>query len=305
MRKSKPRKQKRSSSDFIFDTVTFIILTLVFVITAYPLYFILISSISNPTAVAAGDVVFLPIGFTFDGYLEILEHKEVLRGFINSIIITVVGTSINLFLTLPTGYALSRPDFFYRKFVTYFYIITMFVNGGMIPTYLVVQQTGLIDTIWALIIPGAVSVFNMFVARTFFKTNIPKELLEAGLLDGCTNFKFFIKVALPLSGSLMAVLALYYGVGHWNAYFNSLLYITTPKKFPLQLVLRNILIDNSLNQSMSAMDQASIEAIEKRRELVELMKYSLIVFSSIPVMLVFPFIQKHFVKGVMIGSVKG
>lgn len=299
------RTIKASTSNAIFDVVSFTVLTLVLIIMAYPLYFIIISSISNPIAVTSGQVRFLPVGFTLDGYNEVFKHSEVIRGFINSLIITFIGTSINLLITLPTGYALSRPDFFYRKFVTFFYLITMFVSGGMIPTFLVVKQTGLYNTIWALVIPGAISVYNMFVCRTFFKTNIPRELLDAGLLDGCGNVRFFTKIALPLSSALIAIMVLYYGVGHWNSYFGALMYITDQKKFPLQLVLRNILIVNSLQQSGSIVDRQTLEAMEKRRAIVDLMKYSLIILSSIPVMVLYPFIQKHFVKGVMVGSVKG
>lgn len=293
------------TSNRIFDAVSFILMTLVLLITGYPLYFIIISSISDPLQVAAGKVYLYPLGFTLDGYAEVFRHQEVVRGFLNSLLITFVGTSINLFVTLPTGFALSRPKFFYKKFVTFFYLITMFVSGGIIPTYLIVRETGLLDTIWALVIPGSLSVYNMFVARTFFKTNISMEIQEAAMLDGCNDFRFFTRIALPLSGSLIAILALYYGVAHWNSYFSSLLYIITPEKFPLQLVLRNILIDNSMQQTSSIMDRATLEAMERRRAVVELMKYSLIILSSLPVMVIYPLVQKHFVKGVMLGSVKG
>lgn len=293
---------RRSTGDRIYDIVTILFLTIILLIVAYPLYFIIISSVSSPSAVAGGEVIWYPIGFTLDGYGEVFQHDDVLRSFGNSIIYTVVGTVINLAVTLPCAYALSRDDLKGRNGFTIFFMITMFVSGGMIPTYLVVQGCGFINTIWALVVPGAISIYNMIVARTFFKSNLPGELLEAAKLDGCGNTRFFFMIALPLSSAIIAILTLYYGVGHWNAYFNSLLYITESKKFPLQLVLRSILLENSVSQTTTP--EAIAEA-QRKRDLAELMKYSLIIVSSIPVMILYPFIQKHFVKGVMIGSVKG
>lgn len=295
----------RARSDKIFDTVIFIILTFLFILVAYPLYFIIISSISSPSAVAGGEVVWRPMGFTLDGYKAVFNEKSVMVGFANSLLYTFVGTLINLAVTLPTGYALSRDDFYGKKAVTIFYIVTMFVSGGLIPTYLVVQKCGFIDSMWALVIPGAISVYNMIVARTFFKTNIPNELLEAAKLDGCGNTRFFFHVALPLSGAITAILVLYYGIGHWNSYFSALIYITTPKKFTLQLVLRTILVQNVMQLQQSGSSPELLKEIERKRQVAELMKYSLIIVSSIPVMILYPFVQKHFVKGVMIGSVKG
>ena len=302
---SKHHALKRTRGDVIYDTVIFIILTFIFFIVAYPLYFVIISSISDPIEVSAGKVVLAPVGFTLDGYKEVFKTKTVVRGFINSLIITVLGTSINLLVTIPTSYALSRPDFVLKKPITLFYILTMFVGGGMMPTYVIVRDTGLLDTWWALILPGCLGVYNMIVARTFFKTNIPLELMEAAKLDGCGNTKFFIYVVLPLSGAITAILCLYYGVGHWNSYFSALIYIQKRELWPLQLELRNILVLNTNVQTKQVMTEA--ELLEKRRldALKEMMKYSLIIISSIPVLIIYPFVQKHFVKGVMIGSVKG
>lgn len=297
---------KGSRGDKIFDGVVFIILTLICFIVAYPLYFIVISSISDPTAVAGGKVAFFPVGLTFKGYSEVFSNSSVLRGFANSIFYTVVGVFINLCVTIPTAYALSRSDFHGNKFVTIFYLVTMFVSGGMMPTYLVVKGSGLLDTMWALIIPGAVGVYNMIVARTFFKTNLPEELVEAAKLDGCTITRFFFSIALPLSSSIIAILVLYYGVGHWNSYFSALLYLSDSAKFPLQLVLRSILVLNESQLEIGAAATAQqLAAIEEKRQVVALMKYSLIIVSSIPVLALYPIVQKHFVKGVMIGSVKG
>ncbi len=299
------KKIRRSREDVIFDAVLFIILTLIFIIVAYPLYFIIISSVSDPKAVAGGKVIFYPIGLNLKGYAEVFKDSRIIRSFLNSLFYTFCGTMLNLAVTLPTAYALSRKKFFLKKPVTIFYMITMFLSGGMIPTYLVVQKTGLLDTMWSLIIPGALSVYNMIVARTFFQQNISEELYEAAELDGCGHGKFFFSVALPLSGAITAIMVLYYGVGHWNAYFNALLYMQTESKFPLQLILRSILVQNEAQQNQQAVNAAARAALEESRQLAELMKYSLIIISSIPVLVIYPFIQKHFVKGVMIGSLKG
>ena len=296
----------RCRSDVIYDVFLFVVLTLIFLIVAYPLYFVIISSFSDPIAVAGGKVTFYPIGFTLDGYKEVFKTETVMRGFVNSVIYTVVGVVINLVVTLPTSYALSRKDFPLRKPITYFYMVTMFIGGGMIPTYLVIVKTGLINTMWSLVIPGAISVYNMIVARTFFLTNIPQELMEAAKLDGCGNTKFFFYVCLPLSGAITAILVLYYGQGHWNSYFNALMYISDRKKWPLQLELRNILILNSEALQEKGIQSEEMRAEKERLEaLANMMKYSLIIISSIPMLVIYPFIQKYFVKGVMIGAVKG
>ncbi len=299
------RGNKRSKEDIIFDLVVFLILTVILLVVAYPLYFVIISSFSSPSAVAGGEVLWFPVGFTLEGYMAVFKERTVMRSFVNSVIYTFVGTGINLIVTLPAAYSLSRDDLRGRKYFMFFFMLTMFISGGLIPTFLVVQSLGFIDTIWAITIPGAISVYNMIVARTFFKNNIPTELLEAAKLDGCGNTRFFFSIALPLSNAIIAILVLYYGVGHWNAYFSSLLYLTTPEKFPLQLVLRTLLIQNSMQQAMNSQNAETVAEMQRMRQVVELMKYSLIIISSIPVLLLYPFIQKHFVKGVMIGSVKG
>jgi len=222
-----------------------------------------------------------------------------------SLLYTVCGVSVNLLVTLPTGYALSRKDFALKKFVTFFYMLTMFIGGGMMPTYLIVKQTGLLNSMWALIIPGAMGVYNMIVAKTFFSTNIPLELMEAAKLDGCGNTRFFFHIVLPLSGAITAILVLYYGQGHWNSYFSALLYINDREKWPLQLELRNILLLNTNTMTKEFITEEMRKEQARREALANMMKYSLIIISSIPMLIVYPFVQKHFVKGVMIGSVKG
>lgn len=301
----KTKPVKRCREDVIFDTVIFIILTLILFIVAYPLYWVIISSFSDPTAVSAGKVLLRPMGFTLKGYAEVFKNSQVMRGFFNSIVITFVGVCVNLAVTLPTAYALSRDNFSGKKPITIFYMITMFFGGGMIPTYLVVKNMQLLNTIWALVLPGCLSVYNMIVARTFFKSNISEELYEAGEIDGCTQSRFFFQIALPLSKAIIAIMVLYYGVGHWNSYFSALLYISDQDKYPLQLVLRNILITNQTALSQTATTAAARAALQEQQQLIDVMKYSLIIISSVPVLIMYPLVQKHFVKGVMIGSVKG
>ncbi|GMQ56571.1 carbohydrate ABC transporter permease [Vallitalea sediminicola] len=298
-------RKKRSKQDKIYDGIIFVILTIIFAIVAYPLYFIIISSISNPEAVSSGKVFLIPVGFTLNGYVEVFKNSQVVTGFINSLFYTFCGVLLNLALTLPTAYALSRNRFGGKKFVTLFYVITMFVSGGMIPTYLVVKNLHILDSMFALILPGALGVYNMIVARTFFKMNISEELYDAAAIDGCGETKFFFKIALPLSKAIIAIMVLYYGVGHWNSYFSALLYMKTESRFPLQLVLRSILVQNQSHLSQTVTTVAQQEALEQRRQLMELMKYSLIIVSSLPVLILYPLVQKHFVKGVMIGSIKG
>lgn len=298
-------KIKRCKEDVIFDTVIFIILTVLLLIVAYPLWWVIISSVSDPKAVSGGQVIWHPIGFTLKGYVEVFKDDSIVRSFLNSVLYTVCGVLVNLAVTLPTAYALSRDKFSGKKAITIFYVITMFFSGGLIPTYLVVQNLHLLDTMWALILPGCLSVYNMIVARTFFKTNISEELYEAAEIDGCTQGRFFFQIALPLSGAITAIMVLYYGVGHWNSYFSGLIYLSDPNKYPLQLVLRSILITNESALQQAATTAEARAALNEKKELIEVMKYSLIIISSIPVLVLYPFIQRHFVKGVMIGSVKG
>jgi putative aldouronate transport system permease protein len=299
------KKSKRCREDVIFDAVTFLVLSLILIIVAYPLYWVVISSISSPSAVSSGEVLWKPMGFTLKGYKEVFRNSSVMRGFVNSVFYTVCGVLVNLAVTLPTAYALSRNAFGGKKPITIFYMITMFFGGGLIPTYLVVKNLHLLNTMWALILPGCLSVYNMIVARTFFKSNISEELYEAAEIDGCSQGKFFFRIALPLSKAIIAILVLYYGVGHWNSYFSALVYISDKDYYPLQLVLRNILITNETALSQTATTQAARDALREKQQIIDVMKYSLIIISSIPVLVMYPFIQKHFVKGVMIGSVKG
>ena len=262
----------RSRGDVIFDGISLVVLTVIFLLVAYPLYFVIISSFSDPIAVAGGKVVLAPIGFTLDGYKEVFGTNTVMRSFANSLLYTFVGVCINLMVTLPTSYAKSRPDFVLRKPVLVFYLITMFIGGGMIPTFLVVRDTGLLNTMWALVIPGALGTFNMIVARTFYTTNIPLELMEAAKLDGCGNTRFFFNIVLPLSGAITAIMVLYYGVGHWNSYFSALIYISDRDKWPLQMELRNILLLNAINAQVNRVLTAEQLREKERLEALAEMK---------------------------------
>ena len=298
-----PRHLKRTRQDVVYDTIIFIILTFILLIVAYPLYFVIISSFSDPVAVAGGKVVFYPIGFTLDGYKEVFKTKTVVRGFANSLLYSAVGVGVNLAVTLPTAYAMSRKDFLLRKPITIFYMVTMFIGGGMMPTYLVIRDTGLLNTMWALILPGALGVYNMIVARTFFTTNIPQELMEAAKLDGCGNTRFFIYVVIPLSGAITAILFLYYGVGHWNSYFSALLYIKDASRQPIQMILRSIVFTTNAMCSTFGSDanvmltNGSVNPLN--------VQYACLVATIAPLLLIYPFIQKYFEQGMQVGAVKG
>lgn len=293
--------QKLIKSNRLFDIMNYLLLGSLAIAILYPLYFVIIASVSNPNLVNTGQVRFFPKGFTLEGYKLILGRSDIWLSYGNTILYTVCGTALGTASTMLIAYVLSRKDFKGSKFLMVFLMITMYFGGGLVPTYLVVSNLHLLNTRWIMILMSSVSVFNIIMARTFLQSSIPQELFEAAVIDGCTDFNFFVKVVLPLSKSILAVLALYYGVAHWNDYFNGLIYITDADLQPLQLVLRSILIENSI----TAQDLGSVEDIMRRQELVEILKYGLIIVSTIPVLMVYPFIQKYFNQGVMIGSVKG
>ena len=298
--KAKANRIGKTRADWAFDILNYVFLTLCLLIVAYPLYFIVIASVSDPVDVYAGKVFLLPHKVTMEGYARILDYKSFFTGYRNTLVYTCVGTLINVAITVPAAYALSRKDLAGRNLVMMMVTFTMIFSGGMIPTYLLVLDLGLYDTMWALILPGAVSAWNLIVARTFFQQTIPSELLEAAQLDGATNLQFFLQVVLPLSKSILAVLTLFYAVSHWNSYFNALIYMKTADKYPLQLVLRNILFENSMGDMV---EDASTLAAQQR--LGDLIKYGVIIASSLPLLILYPFLQRYFIQGVMIGAVKG
>ncbi len=293
---------KQSRADRWFDVFNYVAVISFTLLVLYPLYVVVISSVSDPTAVALGRVALLPQGFTLEGYRAVFEDGQVWRGYLNSFFYTFFGTSLNVVCTVLAGYALSRKDLVGGTAIMLFLIFTMYFEGGLIPTFLLVRSLGLYGSRLVLIVLDAVWVYLIIIARTYYRSTIPDELREASVVDGCTNVQFFWYVVLPLSAALTAVLALFYGVAHWNQYFKALIYLRSDDKWPLQLVLHQILV----LQNMIANDpNASHEALDAAFGRAELVKYSLIIVASVPMMALYPFVQRYFVKGVMIGSVKG
>lgn len=297
------KKRTRIRDDVGFNIVNYTILTVILLIVAYPLIYIVSASFSSTTAVMANRVWLWPVEPSLKGYEAVFNNKDILTGFGNSIFYTLAGTFVNLVVTLAAAYPLSRRDLRPRNFIMLVFSFTMFFAGGMIPSYLLVSNLGMLNTRWSVILPGALNVYNMIIARQFFASNIPTELLEASQLDGCSDFQFIFRVVVPLSGAIVAVLGLFFAVGHWNAYFSALLYIGDRKKYPLQVFLREILIQNTIDASMTG--SVSLEDEVVKQGLEDLLKYSLIIVASVPVLIIYPFVQKYFVKGVMIGSIKG
>ncbi len=296
---------KNSLADRIFQSCVYLFLIMALVIVLYPLIYIISASISDPQTVNSGEMLLLPKGITFEGYKTIFENQSIWRGYANTIFYTALGTSINLIVTIPCAYALSRDDFAGKKFFTKFMLVTMFLSGGLIPTYLIVKNLGMINTIWAMVIPNAASVYNIVVTRTFFQSTIPRELEEAATIDGCSDFKMFIKVILPISLPIIAVMALFYGVGHWNSYFNALIYLSDRAMYPLQMVLREILVLQDLASNATGMNSSMAEFMYSKQQLVQVIQYGVMIVSTLPVIVVYPFLQKYFVKGMMVGSIKG
>lgn len=293
---------KQTMQDKVFDVVNYSGLLLLLFLVIYPLYFIIIASFSSPDAVSGGEVLWRPIGFSLEGYKRIFEYKDIWLGYKNSIIYTVVGTLVNLLFTIPAAFAISRKELVGRKIIMALFTFTMFFGGGLIPTYLLIDSLGINNTMWALILPGAVSVYNLIVSKAFFNQSIPEEIFEAATVDGCSYFKYFMSIALPLSKPIIAVMILINAVGHWNSYFGALIYLTDRDKYPLQVILREILIQQQVVANGGIVDP---EAVERQRQLSELIKYGVIIVSTLPVLILYPFIQKYFVQGMMIGSVKG
>ena len=292
---------KTSKQDTLFYAVIYAVILLILIILLWPLIFIVSSSLSSKEAVMAGRVFLLPVNFSLEGYKAVFQTNEVLIGFRNTVLYTLFGTMLNVALTLIAAYPLSRKDLPYRRMWSFIFTFTMIFSGGMIPTYIVVNKLGLMNSPLAMILPTAMSVYNLMIARTFMENSIPGELLEATRVDGCDDIGYFWKILLPLSKPVIAVITLYYAVAHWNSYFNAFLYITDSKLYPLQLVLRNILLANQIDTAMTT----DFDTMTSKQGLADVLKYSLIVVSTLPVMIMYPFVQKHFTKGVMIGAVKG
>jgi putative aldouronate transport system permease protein len=292
---------RETAGDRIFNAANYTVLCLFFIIVVYPLVYIVSASFSSTDAVITGKVWLWPVDPGFKGYEAVFSNKSIWTGFGNSLFYTVFGTAVNVILTLMAAYPLARKDFIGRNLIMFVFVFTIMFSGGLIPNYMLVKDLGLLDTRWALIIPSAINVFNVIITRTYFQTNIPNEMLEAAQVDGSSDWNFLTRIVLPLSGPIIAVISLFYAVSHWNAFFSALLYLKDRDLYPLQLVLRSILIQNQIDPSM-VMNEEDLVA---RQGLADLLKYALIVVASVPVLILYPFVQKHFVKGVMIGSIKG
>jgi len=298
--KKKQRHIKNTRKDKVFDIVNYGLAGLFLLIIIYPLWFIVIASFSDPSAVSGGRVWLWPQGVTLDGYRAVLEHERIWVGYRNTIWYTFTGTLIGLAVNIPAAYVLSRKDLVFRKFLTWMFLIVMFFSGGLIPTYLTIRDLGLLNHWLVLVLPFSVSIFHVVVARTFFQTSLPSDLWDAASIDGCGNLRFFFTIAVPLSKAIIAVIALWTAVHHWNSYFNALIYITDVNLQPLQLILRQILVGNELMMQQST-GEAAIIAIRR----ATIMRYSSIIVSTVPIMCFYPFIQKYFNQGVMIGAIKG
>lgn len=285
---------------FYFTNDLFLFMMLLIII--YPLIYVVSASFSSPNAVVTGRVWLFPVDFSLAGYKAVFANNSIMTGYANTIFYTLVGTLISVVLTIAAAYPLARRDFKPRNAIMMIFAFTMFFSGGIIPTYILVKDLGMIDTRWALLLPQAMSVFNVIITRTFFQST-PTELLEASQIDGCSDMRYLLSVLLPLSKPIIAVLALFYSVSIWNSYFDALLYINKESLRPLTLVLRDILVANSIDMSM--MQNVDIDTLSAKMGLSELLKYSLIIVSSVPMLVIYPFIQHYFVKGVMIGAIKG
>lgn len=296
-RQSRIRCSKHPT-DILIDIVMYLVIAFAVIITVYPVYFVVIASFSDPTAVSNGEVLLLPKGITTLGYSKIFEDSRIWTGYKNTVIYTILGTLFSLICTIPAAYSLSRKELPFKGIIMFFFTFTMFFGGGLIPTYFLMQDLHLVNTFWVMIIPFSVSVYNVIVTRTFFQSTIPEELFEAAKMDGCSYTRFLFQVVLPLSKAIIAVIGLYYAVGYWNEYMRALIYIQDKTLVPLQLVLREILVANQ------AFEMTSMDSALKQR-LADMMKYALIVVSTLPMMILYPILQKYFEKGVMIGSIKG
>lgn len=298
--KKKSGRMKDSLSDKVFYAFDVILMLLLAAVILYPLYFIVIASISDPDQVLNGNVYLYPVQVTFSGFRRLFEEELIWTGYRNTIIYTVVGTALNIVMTIPTGWALSRKNLPARKFVMWFFIITMFFGGGLVPYYLLISKLGLVDNPLVLIIPSAMSVWNVFMTKAYYESNIPEELLEAAEIDGAGEFRKFFSVVLPISKAIVAVMVLFYAVGHWNSYFNALIFISDERFYPLQLVLKDILITTEVTSGAGG----SVDTILEQMRIANQIKYASIIVSSLPIILLYPFIQKFFDKGFLVGTFK-
>ncbi len=299
----KENQIKDSTQDKVLYFFAYLIMTFSLIVVGYPLIFVLSASFSSGVAISQGRVFLWPVDVTLDGYEAVFKHKLIVSGYINTIAYTCVGTFVNVAVTLLCAYPLSRRDMQWKGFYMFLFVFTMYFGGGLIPTYLWINNMKLVNTFWVMILPGLMSTYNMIIMRTSIQSGIPQEMLEASMIDGCSDIQYFWYMVLPLSTATIAVISLYYAVGHWNAYFNALIYLTDRSRYPLQIILREILVSNQV--SMAEVEGIDPEALAAMANLANQLKYALIIVSCGPILLAYPFVQKYFVKGVMIGSVKG
>lgn len=294
-------RMPQSRSERIAGVFIYIILSFITLLVLYPLFFVLIASISAPETVMRGEVWLWPKELSFVGYERLFANSELMRGFLNTLLYTTTGTALNVLMTIAAAYPLSRVDFKGRHVFTLIIVFTMFFSGGMIPNYLLVKELGMLDTIWAIIIPSAVSVWNIIIMRTFFQSSIPKEMQEAAFIDGASNMRVLLRIVLPLSGPILAVMVLFYAVGHWNSYFSALIYLSDRANYPMQLFLREILVQGQMQEMVDISDDSLARSLMD----AEAIKYAAVIVTNLPMLLLYPFLQKYFVKGVMIGAIKG
>ena len=291
----------RSNEDRVFSIVTYTMATIALIITLYPLVYCISASFSAPMEVVRGNVLLFPKEVTLMAYQAVIKNKSMFTGYANTIFYTLLGTAMNLVMTIAAAYPLSKRDFRGRNGITFLFTITMFFSGGMVPNFLLIRQLGLYNSIWALLLPGCVSAWNLVIMRTYFQTSIPEEICESAYMDGCSNIGSLLRIVLPLSAPIIAVMVIFYGVGHWNSYFNALLYLKSREKYPLSLVLREILLQGMGQEKTGA------EVIDSVADLLlfETLKYAVIIVSSVPMLILYPALQRYFVKGTMVGSLKG
>lgn len=295
------RRYRLNAGDRLFEIIVYAFLVFCLIIVAYPLIYVVSASFSSPQSVVSGEVWLFPVKPTLLAYGAVFKNSNIVTGYANSFIYALFGTLVNLLFTMLAAYPLSRRGFYGKNIFMGLFVFTMLFSGGLIPTYLVVYRLGIINTWWAMILPSAMSVWNVILVRTYLQNTIPEELYESAGLDGCSKYRMLWNIVVPLSGPIMAVIALYCAVGSWNSYFDSLIYLSRQELFPLQIVLRNILIVNQIDASMVA----DVKEITRKQGMINILKYSVIVVASAPLITIYPFIQKYFVKGVMIGSLKG
>lgn len=298
--KKKQSTIKNSTSDRAFMIIIGIIMTIVSILILYPLYYVIIASFTDPNIVNTGKLLLYPEKLFLEGYIRIFQIKSIWIGYANTILYTTVGTMVSVILTVPGAYVLSRKDFVGRKIIMYFITFTMFFQGGIIPLFLVIQNINIYNTIWAVTLPYAVSVWNLIICRSFFNESISDELLNAAQIDGAEDFEFFFKIVLPLSKTIIAVMILFYATTLWNSYFPALMFLMDNDKMPLQVILRDLIIVNQISGMTG-----DVEEMERRMKLAEQLKYGIILVATLPMLIIYPFIQKYFVKGIMIGAVKG